>query len=126
MDSPNRNHPSSQPPLAPADDHRFVSSLTASYVVALIVLAVLSIGAFLIIARVVDTESRFSARLVENGRQLSEVLQASQAAHDLVHSDSAAERGSYRSELSALLDSIENRHAALISGDEALGLPPLQ
>src|SRR5688572_30531559 len=133
MDSLNRAASQSKPadtgdhpPAAPHVDNRFVSSLTASYVVALIVLAVLSIGAFLVIARVVETESRFSVRLVENGRQLAAVVQASEAAHDLVHTDSESEREAKRSRLRELLDSIEARHNALIYGDEQSGTLPLR
>src|SRR5687768_4768570 len=133
MDSLNRAASQSKPadtgdhpPAAPHVDNRFVSSLTASYVVALIVLAVLSIGAFLVIARVVETESRFSVRLVENGRQRAAVIEAASLADELIEADDVDQRSVLRRELSTLLDEIQTRHTAVIYGDEQSGMPPLR
>ena len=96
--------------------------LTRRYVVALTVIALLSIGAHVALETALGTQSGAAAEINVSGRQ--RMLSQRIAFHaGLLASAEGVERDRVRSTLDELVAVMETSHEALLQGDAALGLP---
>lgn len=104
------------------DDSRFYSSTTKTYVVALSLVATLSVGAYFTMHRVMDTLRHKAAVINVSGRQRMLSQRISLYSEYLAQAK-VAERDELREKLMDLVDQFSNAHHSLAKGSVDLGTP---
>ncbi|MBF0247912.1 MAG: type IV pili methyl-accepting chemotaxis transducer N-terminal domain-containing protein [Alphaproteobacteria bacterium] len=101
---------------------RTVWGMSLRYLLVLSTLSVLSIGAYVILDRVVADNGDSAARINIAGRQRMLSQRIPLLAQEVAHN--AVLRSARLEELHAAIDLMERSHAGLTHGDDRMGLPP--
>lgn len=103
-----------------------VRGMTFRYVFALLLIALLSTAAFVSLRTVIATEETASTIVNISGRQRMLSQRIVMFAQRLAAIADVAQRDALRREIRAAVDLMERSHTALLSGDAAIGVPPLR
>lgn len=98
-------------------------SMTRNYLTALIIIAVLSILAFIILRAVINSEKASAALINISGRQRMLSQRIALYSFELISADTAAKRGNIRRKLLQSTNLMARSNQGLIKGDNSLGLP---
>ena len=97
-------------------------SVRARYLTALALVALLSLGAYVALSGVIQTQSSYGAIINVSGRQRMLSQRTALYAQSLVYAPSA-ERAALAQTLVRDIDLMERSHLGLINGDKEMGLP---
>ena len=98
-------------------------SVRTRYVTALALVGLLSLGAFVALSGVIQTQASYGTIINVSGRQRMLSQRTSLYAQTLVYAQNAGEREALAQTLARDIDLMERSHVGLTEGDEALGLP---
>ena len=100
------------------------NKLTSRYVVALVLIALLGIGANLVLKFLISTQDSFASVINICGRQRMLSQRISMMAHRLVIEKDSAQFHRISAELKSAIELMEKSHHALINGDAAMNISP--
>ena len=98
-------------------------SVRARYLTALVLIALLGLGAYFALSRVIQTQADYGAVINMSGRQRMLSQRTALYAQMLVYAQNPGERDALAQTLERDLELMERSHQGLLEGDEELGLP---
>ena len=98
-------------------------TIRARYLLALLLVALLSLSAYVLLSRVIGAQADNAAVINVSGRQRMLSQRTSLFVQQLAFAQDAEERERIRTELEDATDLMERSHIGLIEGDDALNLP---
>lgn len=98
-------------------------TIRARYLLALSLVALLSLSAYILLSRVIGAQADNAAIINVSGRQRMLSQRTSLFAQQLAFAQDADERERIKAELKDATDLMERSHVGLIGGDDALNLP---